>query len=50
MILRALQQSQIDKGAAGAGAHAAADRAAQLAVEAVFDHCLQVRSTLHSTF
>lgn len=43
VIIRALQQSQIDKGAAG-GAPAAAARAAQVAVECVFEHCLQART------
>lgn len=43
MILRALQQSQIDKAAAAAKSHEAAARAAQVAVERVFEHCLQVR-------
>lgn len=42
MILRALQQPQIDKAAAAVGTSAAAARAAQMAVERVFEHCLQV--------
>ena len=42
MILRALQQSQIDKAAAAAKTHDAAAKAAQVAVERVFEHCLQV--------
>ena len=43
VILRALQQSQIDKAAAAAKTHEAAAKAAQVAVERVFEHCLQVR-------
>ena len=43
VILRALQQSQIDKAAAAARIHEAAAKAAQVAVERVFEHCLQVR-------
>ncbi|BDA48578.1 probable exocyst complex component 4 at N-terminal half [Coccomyxa sp. Obi] len=46
VILRALQQSQIDKAAAAVGTHAAAARAAQMAVECVFDHCLQMLRSL----
>ena len=42
VILRALQQSQIDKAAAAAKTHKAAAKAAQVAVERVFEHCLQV--------
>lgn len=42
VILRALQQSQIDKAAAAAKTHEAAAKAAQVAVERVFEHCLQV--------
>ncbi len=49
VILRALQQSQIDKAVAAVGTHAAAARAAQMAVECVFDHCLQVRARLHAS-
>ena len=44
VILRALQQSQIDKTAAAAKTHEAAAKAAQAAVERVFEHCLQVRT------
>ena len=44
VILRALQQSQIDKTAAAAKTHEAAAKAAQAAVERVFEHCLQARS------
>ncbi len=47
VILRALQQSQIDKAAAAAKTVEAAAKAAQVAVERVFEHCLQVR--LHRT-
>lgn len=43
VILRALQQSQVDKAAAAAKTHEAAAKAAQVAVERVFEHCLQVR-------
>lgn len=46
VILRALQQSQIDKTAAAAKTHEAAAKAAQAAVERVFEHCLQVRTSL----
>ena len=46
VILRALQQSQIDKTAAAAKTHEAAAKAAQAAVERVFEHCLQVRDAL----
>ena len=46
VILRALQQSQIDKTAAAAKTHEAAAKAAQAAVERVFEHCLQVRDVL----
>ena len=46
VILRALQQSQIDKTAAAAKTHEAAAKAAQAAVERVFEHCLQVRNPL----
>ena len=46
VILRALQQSQIDKTAAAAKTHEAAAKAAQAAVERVFEHCLQVNTSL----
>lgn len=42
VILRALQHSQLDKAAAAVNTHDAAAAAAQLAVERVFEQCLQV--------
>ena len=42
VILRALQQSQLDKAAAAAKTPDAAAGAAQAAVERVFEQCLQV--------
>lgn len=49
VILRALQQSQIDKAAAAAKTHDAAAKAAQVAVERVFEHCLQVAHSSSSS-
>ncbi|CAL5223746.1 g6307 [Coccomyxa viridis] len=46
VILRALQQSQVDKAAAAAKTHEAAAKAAQVAVERVFEHCLQMMRNL----